>query len=534
MSDTPNNHKTQDQIVEGMPDLENSTIFSDPVAYGTNNNKKKNHWSRRITAVVAVVMVAVLVVVGWFAVGKFLPEPDTGNSSSATPSGTGELIATAELEKVKSMTVTALDKSIVLQNVDALSEDERPNTEEKWIINGYDSSIISGKIVSYRVEDACKLTAIRTLAKGPDYGLDKPTKTIKVELIAGGGFTITVGKESPDKVGYYCAVDTKPDQVYLVEASALSLIEADPLHYVEKTVISPLTSTDVGNAYFQGEGSALNMFSSISVKGAAIRGEISLGMTEDKTKYNLYSLTSPIKAFADETKVLELLGPVSQGLTVSSAVSLDFEADKSKYGLDNPAYIAEYKVGNYEETIQVSSANGDGVCYLAVGQKPLAIYQVYASDLPFQGLDVTGLYTPYPFFENVTTVDNISISGPAGDYNFSLTHIADEDDNTKNLKVVGNGKEIDVPSFRYFYQHLVKLSAISFTDEVNSASADVTIRVKFNGEGAEDTVLTLSKLSDLRYYLAVNGSPYGIVAAADVDGIFNDCATLISGGKIEA
>lgn len=514
-------------------DFENSTIFSDPALLDSANTKKKTHTARRVVAVVAVIMAAVMV----FTVWKVWVEPimvDGGQSSSSNIAATVVPMVSLEYENVKTMEISAGDKRVVLQQVAALSESDKVDTVDKWIVKGVDPEITSSNIVSYRVEDACKLTAVRTLEPGKDYGMGTPTKVIHIVMKDDSEHTITVGKETPDKSGFYCSVNWDKDNIYLVETSSLSLIEADPLHYADKTVIRPLQATEVGESYFKGENSTLNMFSSITITGSNIDGKISLGMTSDSTKFNIYSLTSPMKAFADDAKVLELLAPIADGFSVNSAVSYDFKADKAKFGLDKPAYVAEYKIGTYSEKIWVSKGDADSICYVAFGENPKAIYKSYTNALPFEGLTVTGLYTPYPFFENITTVEQISVSGPKGDYTFDLTHIEGEDDNTKNLKVASGKTEIDVQSFRYFYQHLVKLSAISFTDKPEADGTDITIRVKFLGEGAKDTVISYTKISDMRYYLAVNGAPYGIAASGGIEALFDDCATLVSGGKINS
>ncbi len=531
MSETQGNLPVEEQENAGMPDLENSTIFSDPTDYGTNTKNKK-HNLRRGAVIGAVLLSAGVLAGGWFAIKTFLPQLGVGGTSSVgTPSGTGEAVTSADYEQVKSLTVTAGDKTVTLLNVSAM--EQKPNTVDKWIVQGVDPAVTSSNIVSYRVEDACAITALRTLEKGADYGLDKPTKVIEAVMKDGSGFTLTVGKEAPDNSGFYCSVSTAPDKVYLVETSKLSLIDADPLHYADKEVITPLQSAAVGESYFQGESNSLSHFEKITVWGDKIDGKISLGMTKDTTKYNLYSLTSPITAFADEAAVLNLLSPIADGYTVSRAVSYDFGKDKAKFGLADPAYVAEYKIGDYSEKIWVSAPDADGVCYMAVGEDPLAIYATYISGLPFEGLTVTGLYTPYPFFENIVTVEQISISGPKGKYVFDLSHF-DVEDRDEKLKVLCGDTVIDTPSFRYFYQHLVKVSAISFTTEKNTSAADITIRVKFLEEGAKDTVLTFVKISDLRYHLSVNGTPYGIVADKDVETLFSDCATITSGGTLNS
>ena len=529
----PDEQKTP--VVDDTPDLENSTIFSDPTDYGSGYDKKRHHGLRRVLAVVSVLMAAVMALTVWKVwISPILVNQGGDVTSSPNPEDTGVAMISVKYENVASMVVTAAEKKVTLLNVSAMDKEDRPDTVDKWIVQGVDPKITSGNIVSYRVEDACALSAVRTLAAGQDYGFDKPTKTICITMQDGTVYHITVGKESPDKVGYYCSINTDTEKVYLVETSALSLIEADPLHYADKTIITALTADEVGEKYFQSDEATLNIFDSIKITGTAIDGSIALQMTTDETKYNLYSLTSPIKAFASETEVLNLLAPIADGFTVSSAVSYDFKADKAKYGLDKPAYVAEYKIGEYSEKILVSKGDADGNCYVAVGDNPLAIYATYTGNLPFDGLTVTGLYTPYPFFENITTVQQITISGPKGEYVYDLTHYPDEDDSAKKLTVKLGDKTVDTQSFRYFYQHLVKVSAYSFTTEKNTKTPEVTIRVKFNADGADDTVLTFVRVSDLRFHLSVNGTPYGIVPSSDVDTLFADGAVFVAGGTLDS
>jgi len=513
-------------------EFEGSTVLSAPEDLG-QAGKKKNHWLHRFIIIGAVVFAAALAFGAAKLIEHLMPEESTdpnANSSITAPSGAGESVTDIKLEDIKSVTITAGEKRVVLLQVAAM--EQKPDTQDKWVVEGISPLITSGSIVSYRAEDAGSMIANRLMPAGEDYGLDNPTKLITIEKLDGSKVEVTVGKVSPDTTGYYCRVSTAPDKVYLMDASQIDLINADPLHYADKTVMTPLKSGEVSDTYFQGDSGTLNRFDSITVTGSKIDGKIELAMTKDTTKFNIYSLSSPIKAFANDTAVLSLLSPLTDGVTVSAAVSYDYEADKEKYGLDNPAYIAEYKVGEFTERLCLSVSDADGKCYLAVGTDPKAIYSIHSGALPFEGLTVTGLYASYPFFENVTTVEKITISGPKGNYVFDLTHI-DAEENDDKLKVVLNGTQIATKSFRNLYQKFVLLSAISFTTEANTDTAEVTIKVEFLGDGAEDTLLSLVRISDMRYHLSVNGAPYGIVSNTGLDTIFSACETLASGGTVE-
>lgn len=513
--------------------FEESTVLSAPEDLGRAGDKKKRYWLRRFAVIGAVALTAALAFGAVWLINRLMPEEPAdpnANPSIVAPSGSGEVITSVKLENIKSVTVEAGEKKVVL--LQAALMEQKPDTQDKWVVEGVDPLITSGSIASYRAEDAGSILANRVMPSGEDYGFDKPTKVITITPAEGENIVVTVGRVSPDSTGYYAKVNTS-DKVYLVDASKLDLIEADPLHYADKTVMTPLKSGEVSDTYLQGDGGSLNRFDYITVTGSKIDGKIELSMTKDKTKFNIYSLSSPIKAFANDTAVIELLAPLTKGVTVSAAVSYDYEADKAKYGLENPAYIAEYKVGEFTEKLWVSVADADGKCYVAVGTAPKAIYSIHSGSLPYDGLTVTGLYASYPFFENVTTVEKITINGPKGNYVFDLSHFPEAEDNDDKLKVILNGTQVGTKSFRNFYQKFVLLSANAFTTEANTNSPEITIKIEFLGEGAEDTVLTMVKISDMRYHLSVNGVPYGITSNTGLDTIFAACETMANGGTVQ-
>jgi len=401
-------------------------------------------------------------------------------------------------------TITLMDKSkkneVIVQRVDIQNESGTysilyDKNEDLFYLEGYADVLLSTAMSDQLQEYTAKLIAIEKIDDGhslKDYGLDKPTSSVKVTFTDKSTTTIQVGNETPDKTGYYVSTDAA-EGVYIFESDAVLLFTYSKTAFVDVTLIStPTVKSD------DADGKAL--LKQVSYSGSAYPTPLVVRRSyqTDSEEMGLFSyiITKPYQRGTNDT-VSSMLGTFT-GLYAEQALVIKPTAtEKKAMGFDDPLTVMEVvmavetsdkenqdKIRYYNETVStVTIGSMDDNNYVVMVDGLDIIFLVEKSSLSaLAERTYENTVNPLLFAKNITDVSRISISIEDVTYDFALKHF-DTENNDTSLKVTVDGTTYPTDDFRELYTILMTLERYGSSNQKPTGTPVMSVKM-YNTDGS--------------------------------------------------
>ncbi len=517
MDNTPENKTENGDIIN---DTE-STIFSAP----KEHNDKPKKGGGNLKKIIAAFLAVAILIGGTIAVINLIPVIEETVIDSDKSAVVTEL-SSDDFEKV---TLKNGDKQLIL--VSSITEADKTSTVS-WSLEGYDAELIDSYYVKQTVSELATISALRKMkSSGGDYGFDKPQATA---IFEGRGdtkdFTITVGNESPDKLGYYLKT-TLSETVYLVENTEIAELFNDDLHYAINNNLGGFEQNGGNGDYFS-EGE-LSLYDTLIVDGVNFPTTMKIIRNTDAS-YIGFQVVSPMNRYAYETK--EFLLSLGRGITCAGAYSFEkSDAALKKFGLDKPFMTATMTVA--KETLTYKIAKVDETYAAVVCNNEPMIRKVALDNLPFIDDVATDYYYKTPIVENIKDVENIVLQNGGATYSFKLWYETvkseSEDEEDKEIfHVSSGGKELDGPNFKKYYMKLLGISNVDFATKTISGAYDSVMTFKHNN-GTKDTVIGFKKYSEQRWQYYIDDVALGLITSTDYSKLVDYTKKVAAGEKLD-
>lgn len=491
--------------------FEESTVFSAPAEH--NDKKLKSPKKSRIITAIAAVLAVCLLVGGTLAVIKLIPEKDDENTTSEV-----EKLLVLDLDKKEFDAVTVDNNNGKFEFYPKTPEGE---DDAKWYIKGIAEEKISTSKTENIVSAAAKIEAIMEITKKTYDECGFNSSSVKISVSSGklGDYSVLLGDISPDNSGIYL-YSSLDEKIYLVSNEIESSFVFTDLELANTDAIAPITDKEELKSYV--ENGVFTTFDNITVSGKSTSTVIIEPISKDEVS-NVgfyYRVTSPVKKYADTSKVEELLSPYTSGIQVSGIYSFETDADAlKKFGLDKPDYTVSLSVGGNSYSYSFS-LQGDG-SYAAFGDGFDTIKKVSTSAVQFLSLKDTDYYNKMVYVRPISEIKNMTFVSDEKTYSFDISENGEEDD--EKYTVMYNSKRIKSDYYQNFYMHFVSITVSDFSfEKIDTAALTVNIT---DNDGKTQT-LSFYKASATEYYCSLDGSPVGKITASSYNKLLSDLKTV--------
>lgn len=464
------------------------------------------------------ILLVVLLVLGGAAALLLMFPQNGGEETSSLPVSSevteNEKITNRETSDIKAVTVKNTLASFVLV----------PEGEE-FTIQGYENYPVNRSSVRSTVDALARLQIAKDLGERSDlsdFGLTgSDCVTVELQYKDGTSDKLVLGANPGETAGRYVLKDGK---VY-VGLGVSDYLYGDGFDYFSSQLYeipdrTEQTTDDAGNPTSK---EAEDILYHLKLSGTQFPEPIEIDY--DKRAVSLYLITEPVMAEsgnAAHTAVMDDLKALTQADRVVYAGT--DEAALEKYGLKEPAAVAEFTMNSSEgHIVSVSAATGDGLRYLTLDDKNM-IYQVHDSAVSsWASADLLKLRQGYIWLANIMQVQRTTIN-VGGDmvYVFETTRELDEDRSTEqnpyyDLTIKNAaGQTLDLPTYRSFYQDMLAIAVMN-TERTEPTDDEFAWSIVYQYfDGGADRV-SFYPFGDDRYIAQLNGDFNGIVRKSDAD-----------------
>lgn len=251
-----------------------------------------------------------------------------------------------------------------------------------------------------------------------------------------------------------------------------------------------------------------------------------------------YQLTAPIN-YPASASVSEDILPMFFGLKVQEVAVLHPTAeDRAQVGLDQPyrQVEIEYQTKNSEKnkiSILVSNIDGAGNLYVENGSD--VIYKCRPQDISWLNLTVDTVISHTILIPDVTSLKTLTITqGDGSSYQIQFQNMG-----TDNGKVLYDGKELDVDSFRNFYYELISVEAdeviLENLPDTSGMNKIAEIKFAYMDESKKSDTVTYYSESARKAYAVLDGNERGFrLSETQIDTVLGNLQKLINGEEIKA
>ncbi len=504
-----------DAVSEQELDAENeaSTIFTKNTSW-EEPKKVVSGKTKRLRLIIILAIIAALIAGSLVAI-SLIPEDETQNSENTTNTIKVKSVLADDISKIE---IESTLSNMVLTSVLVDSEDSDSSDSKvaEWSLKGYDKNLIASSSLSSAADSLATFYATREMPdKTLDYGFDQPNLTAKITLRDGGGYTVTVGRMSPDGSGYYLKV-SDDDKIYLVSAGTVENYLTTPEKMADQVIVdTPVLDENTKTSdkkYFDDEGK-IATFDSISVSGSKYGKSVKLLPLADNEMAKYVVDLGSYQRFADTDAVEEIFGVVTNGLVAIDTYKLHpTAADVKKYGLDNPEVELAIKCGSYEVSLIAKMYDTENEYYSVMVEGLDGIYAVTEAALSMLELGITDFYNEFVFLEYLRDFSNIKIKTPDKLYNFDVSY----DEKDEEFTITHNGKAVDSDLFTAYYSHITTMRP-EVQESYASGSTYLTIDCSYKDSSKGARKLELVKQSDRRYLVKLDGFEMGVVNSTVYD-----------------
>lgn len=453
--------------------------------------------------------------------------------------------------QLNSETLEEEEKTMLRWNVDSVANE---NIDGVKFNTGYTEFVVQDLLrLSYKsvyAENRNDKTEKGNMTFMQECGFDKPRADLSITFADGSKLNVLVGSETPEGSQDYVTVISeasdkdvlgkpiKDEKIYITDAENTAFYFKDILYYVEIDLLTaPKDETtyndegdEIADKYFtQG---ALTGFDSLKITGKNTDAPISFDMVDvELPPYTTpYLMTTPRRQCASIEAIDELLEPMASGFRAAYCLSMKAtDADKAKYGINNPTYQVTYVIKNVTNVLTVGNQITDGTYkghYAVMVNGNPSIMVASADLLKFitkQSIDYSSDEIYSCSIEDVRSI-NMVIKGTT--YNFVLNH----GETNEDLVVKLNGKTTDTEKFRELYREILSITARGDNPHVTDATnTNETLGITFNYlKYSKTDKIAFYPYTDRRYSCLLNGSGDWTMYSSTVDKII----TLVEALKV--
>ena len=450
----------------------------------------------------------------------FLLKPDDPEKSDAE-SGNYQILDEITEDDVESVVVS-----------NASGGYEADWNDDSVIIKDCDNIAIDSSAVK-KIQNAIKgITAEKKVTDGKgrlnEFGLEDDPVEVTVTG-KGEKESLMIGDEVPGQDSSQWYVLWK-EEVYIVSDSNVEAFQYGVKDLVSKQITPDRDGSDdsfrVTLADIQGEG-----MDEIQIRHQG---------SEELAGYQVdsYQLTAPIN-YPASAAVSEDILPMFFGLKAQEVAVLHPTAeDRAQVGLDQPyrQVEIEYQTKNSEKnkiSILVSNIDGAGNLYVENGSD--VIYKCRPQDISWLNLTVDTVISHTILIPDVTSLKTLTITqGDGSSYQIQFQNMG-----TDNGKVLYDGKELDVDSFRNFYYGLISVEAdeviLENLPDTSGMNKIAEIKFAYMDESKKSDMVTYYSESARKAYAVLDGNERGFrLSETQIDTVLGNLQKLINGEEIKA
>lgn len=450
----------------------------------------------------------------------FLLKPDDPEKSDAE-SGNYQILDEITEDDVESVVVS-----------NASGGYEADWNDDSVIIKDCDNIAIDSSAVK-KIQNAIKgITAEKKVTDGKgrlnEFGLEDDPVEVTVTG-KGEKESLMIGDEVPGQDSSQWYVLWK-EEVYIVSDSNVEAFQYGVKDLVSKQITPDRDESDdsfrVTLADIQGEG-----MDEIQIRHQG---------SEELAGYQVdsYQLTAPIN-YPASAAVSEDILPMFFGLKAQEVAVLHPTAeDRAQVGLDQPyrQVEIEYQTKNSEKnkiSILVSNIDGAGNLYVENGSD--VIYKCRPQDISWLNLTVDTVISHTILIPDVTSLKTLTITqGDGSSYQIQFQNMG-----TDNGKVLYDGKELDVDSFRNFYYELISVEAdeviLENLPDTSGMNKIAEIKFAYMDESKKSDTITYYSESARKAYAVLDGNERGFrLSETQIDTVLGNLQKLINGEEIKA
>ena len=404
--------------------------------------------------------------------------------------------------------------------------------DDSVIIKDCDNIAIDNSAVK-KIQNAVKgITAEKKVTDGKgrlnEFGLEDDPVEVTVTG-KGEKESLMIGDEVPGQDSSQWYVLWK-EEVYIVSDSNVEAFQYGVKDLVSKQITPDRDESDdsfrVTLADIQGEG-----MDEIQIRHQG---------SEELAGYQVdsYQLTAPIN-YPASAAVSEDILPMFFGLKAQEVAVLHPTAeDRAQVGLDQPYRQGEieYQTKNSEKnkiSILVSNIDGAGNLYVENGSD--VIYKCRPQDISWLNLTVDTVISHTILIPDVTSLKTLTITqGDGSSYQIQFQNMG-----TDNGKVLYDGKELDVDSFRNFYYELISVEAdeviLENLPDTSGMNKIAEIKFAYMDESKKSDTVTYYSESARKAYAVLDGNERGFrLSETQIDTVLGNLQKLINGEEIKA
>lgn len=404
--------------------------------------------------------------------------------------------------------------------------------DDSVIIKDCDNIAIDNSAVK-KIQNAVKgITAEKKVTDGKgrlnEFGLEDDPVEVTVTG-KGEKESLMIGDEVPGQDSSQWYVLWK-EEVYIVSDSNVEAFQYGVKDLVSKQITPDRDESDdsfrVTLADIQGEG-----MDEIQIRHQG---------SEELAGYQVdsYQLTAPIN-YPASAAVSEDILPMFFGLKAQEVAVLHPTAeDRAQVGLDQPyrQVEIEYQTKNSEKnkiSILVSNIDGAGNLYVENGSD--VIYKCRPQDISWLNLTVDTVISHTILIPDVTSLKTLTITqGDGSSYQIQFQNMG-----TDNEKVLYDGKELDVDSFRNFYYELISVEAdeviLENLPDTSGMNKIAEIKFAYMDESKKSDTVTYYSESARKAYAVLDGNERGFrLSETQIDTVLGNLQKLINGEEIKA
>ena len=421
-------------------------------------------------------------------------------------------------------------ESVVVSN--ALGGYEADWNDDSVIIKDCDNIAIDNSAVK-KIQNAVKgITAEKKVTDGKgrlnEFGLEDDPVEVTVTG-KGEKESLMIGDEVPGQDSSQWYVLWK-EEVYIVSDSNVEAFQYGVKDLISKQITPDRDESDdsfrVTLADIQGEG-----MDEIQIRHQG---------SEELAGYQVdsYQLTAPIN-YPASASVSEDILPMFFGLKAQEVAVLHPTAeDRAQVGLDQPyrQVEIEYQTKDSEKnkiSILVSNIDGAGNLYVENGSD--VIYKCRPQDISWLNITVDTVISHTILIPDVTSLKTLTITqGDESSYQIQLQNMG-----TDNGKVLYDGKELDVDSFRNFYYGLISVEAdeviLENLPDTSGMNKIAEIQFVYMDESKKSDTVTYYSESARKAYAVLDGNERGFrLSETQLDTVLGNLQKLINGEEIKA
>ncbi len=497
-----------------------------------------------ISAISLVVLAALLTVL------LLSPAPSTGDDDDNTPQDTTvSLVSKTGKITVASVKVKTPDETFTIVT----------DKEGVMTVQGYED--LPGVDLSYEALATAllEIEASRLIAEAPehpeDFGFDGNTSSVEVAYSDNTTFAFELGDVSPSGEGKYLR-KAGSTAIYLVDTTFAGTVAAKSTTYLSKTpFICPETKGDNETVVMR------DVVLSGSIRKEPIAFQISSDPVVEGEQSQIMSgfyLTKPyLRSVISETDLIN--AATYYGFAANDIVKVrPTDADLKAYGLTTPYSTCVSNIcvqkkttemdkttgketttvsfhSNFNYTVKLGNENKDGlryaITYIEDEMIPL-LYVVDPRSLAWTETQYNDLADTLLFFTYVYQVDKMSVTLNNKTTVFELTHDLDAEEASERMKVISNGRRLDIEDFRTIYAAMLRIYRNGSIDKPPAGKPTLRIDIETNTSIAHAGWIELYQHSAGKYAVLHDTGELYLVDAKDVEQFIMNYENFLKDQKI--